>query len=130
MITWAGRLLILLGAGHTLGALALTSASHAGSWFGGRLWRADEGILDMSSPMAAFWLTTGSFGVPLVVVGMLVLWLDRQGLTPPPFIAWTLGTWSVIAGVIMEPAPWIIAWVAIALLATGTHRTSRRPNQP
>ncbi|GAA4386321.1 hypothetical protein GCM10023088_57120 [Actinomadura verrucosospora] len=80
MIRWAGLLLILLGAGHTLGGLLLTAGRHADSWFTGRLWRPEEGITDMSSAMAAFWLTLGSFGVPLAVVGMIVLWLDRRGL--------------------------------------------------
>ncbi|MEU9872845.1 hypothetical protein AB0C87_33955 [Actinomadura sp. NPDC048021] len=80
MIRWAGLLLILLGAGHTLGGLLLTAGRHADSWFTGRLWRPEEGIAGMSSAMAAFWLTLGSFGVPLAVVGMIVLWLDRRGL--------------------------------------------------
>ncbi|MGY5223178.1 hypothetical protein [Nocardia asiatica] len=76
----------------------------------------------MSPAMASFWLTTGSFGVPLVLVGVLVLWLDRRGIVPPPFVAWTLGIWSALAGVILEPAPWALAWIAVGLLAVGARR--------
>ena len=129
MIKWAGRLLIVFGTGHLLGGLALTLPRHAGTWFSGGLWSLDEGVIDMSPAMAAFWLTTGSFGPPLILVGMIVLWLDRRGVVPPPFLAWTLGIWSVVVGVILEPAPWVFAWVAVGLLLAGARRAKRR-NEP
>ncbi|MBF6163462.1 hypothetical protein IU486_01570 [Streptomyces gardneri] len=122
MIKWAGRLLVFLGVGHTLGSLLLVAPDHADSWFSAKLWRPEEGISEMSPVMASFWLTTGSFGVPLIVVGLIVLWLDRRGMVPPPFVAWTLGIWAVVAAVILEPAPWVLAWIAVGLLALGARR--------
>ena len=38
MIKWAGRLIVLCGAAHTLGALTVEGAArHAGAWFSGEL---------------------------------------------------------------------------------------------
>ncbi|WP_067462481.1 DUF6463 family protein [Nocardia amamiensis] len=130
MIKWAGGLLVLLGFGHTLGSYVLTAAEHGDPWFSAELWRPEEGITEMSSAMGSFWLTTGSFGVPLMVLGMVVLWLDRRGIKPPSFIAWTLGIWSVVAGVILEPAPWVLAWIAVGLLALGARRARVTESTP
>ncbi|MEV6394608.1 DUF6463 family protein [Streptomyces sp. NPDC051907] len=125
MIKWAGRIIVFLGVGHTFLALLLTSPHYADEWFSGKLWDPQEGVVEMSSATAAFWLTTGSFGVPLVVIGLTVLWLDRRGIVPPLFIAWTLGAWSVVAAAILEPAPWMLAWVAVGLLLGGARRAAR-----
>lgn len=124
MVRWAGRILVVLGAGHMLLGLILTVPKHAGAWMSLQLWSPDEGVLDMSPAMAAFWLTMGSLGVPLVVIGMLVLWLDRRGVVPPAFIAWTLGGWSIVMGWFVEPAPWVLIWVAVGLLVVGGRRAA------
>ncbi len=115
-VKWAGRLLVAFGAGHLIGAFALTLKDHGHRWFSAELWRLDEGILDMSPAMAAFWLTTGSFAAPLILFGAMVLWLDRQGIAPPRFLAWMLVVWSAVAAVILEPAPWVLLTVAGGLL--------------
>jgi uncharacterized protein DUF6463 len=123
MIKWAGRLIVLFGAAHTLLALTvLGAASHAGAWFSGELWGDD--LANMSPAMSAFWLSVDSFGVPLIVVGLMVLWLDRRGITPPTFIAWTLGIWTVVDSVIAGPGvgQGLILVVAIILLLVGARR--------
>ncbi|MFJ8650110.1 hypothetical protein ACIRNI_28865 [Streptomyces sp. NPDC093546] len=125
MIKWAGRIFVFLGLGHTLGALVLTLPRYADAWFTAELWPLKEGIVEMGPAMGAFWLTTGSFGIPLIVVGLLVLWLDRRGIVPPPFVAWTLGVWSLLGAVMVEPAPWVLAWVAVGLLVAGARRSER-----
>lgn len=124
MVRWAGRILVVFGVGHTLGGLILTAPKHADAWMSLKLWSPDEGVLDMSPAMAAFWLTTGSLGVPVVILGMLVLWLDRRGVVPPPFIAWTLGAWSLVAAWFVEPAPWVLIWLAAGLLIVGNRRAA------
>ncbi|WP_330228965.1 DUF6463 family protein [Nocardia sp. NBC_00508] len=130
MIKWAGRLFVFLGFGHTAASYVLTAPEHADSWFSAELWKPEEGVTEMSPAMASFWLTAGSFGVPLMVLGMVVLWLDRRGIVPPLFIAWTLGIWSVVAAVTLEPAPWALAWVAVGLLAAGVRRARFAESAP
>jgi hypothetical protein len=128
MIRWAGWLITLYGAVHTLGALTvLGAARHGGVWFSGGLWGAD--LVNMSPVMSAYWLSVNSFGVPLVVVGLTVLWLARRGITPPPFIAWTLGIWTVVDIVVSGPLPpqWLIILLANILLLVGARRGTLRP---
>jgi hypothetical protein len=128
MIKWAGWLIVLFGAAHTLGALTvLGAARHAGAWFSGALWGDD--LAAMSPANSAYWLSLASFGVPLIVVGLTVLWLDRRGITPPPFIAWTLGIWTAVDAVILALTPWPILLLANVLLLVGTRRVARRGNQ-
>src|SRR5690349_8824364 len=107
MIAWAGRLIVLFGAAHTILALTLMRAArYAGDWFTGALWHDD--LAAMSAANSALWLSLDSFGVPLVLVGMMVLWLDGRGITPPPFIAWALGAWTVFGAVVLLLTPWPI----------------------
>ncbi|MFG3115575.1 DUF6463 family protein [Streptomyces sp. NPDC048197] len=127
MIKCAGWLLVLFGAAHTLLALTMEGAArHAGQWFSGALW--GEGFSDMSPANSALWLSLESFGPPLVVVGLVVLWLDRRGITPPPFIAWTLGILSVVDAVILITTPWPLLLLANILLLVGGRRAARRVN--
>ncbi len=123
MITWAGRLIVLYGAAHTLGALTGEGAArHAGTWFSGELWGQD--LASMSPAMSAYWLTVNSFGPPLILLGLTVLWLNRRGITPPPFIAWSLGIWVVVGIVVAGPGIGqdLIVLVAAGLLLAGARR--------
>ncbi|AJT69606.1 hypothetical protein T261_8009 [Streptomyces lydicus] len=124
MIKWAGWIITLCGTAHTIGALTVEKAArHAGTWFSGGLWSED--FADMSPAGSAYWLSLASFGIPLILVGLTVLWLDRRGITPPAFIAWTLGTWTVVDAVVLPFTPWPLFALACALLLIGTHRARR-----
>jgi len=128
MIRWAGWIITLCGAAHTLGALTIDKAArHAGTWFSGGLWHED--LAAMSPAGSAYWLTVESFGPPLMVIGLIVLWLDRRGITPPAFIAWTLGIWTLIDAVVQPFQPWPIGVLAIVLLLAGARRTTRQAPQ-
>ncbi|MFE3257914.1 DUF6463 family protein [Nocardia sp. NPDC059091] len=100
MIAWAGRLIVLFGAAHTILALTwMRAARYAGDWFSGALWHDDLAV--MSPANSALWLSLDSFGIPLVLVGLTALWLDRRGITPPLFIVWVLGLWTVFGAVVL-----------------------------
>lgn len=120
---WAGYLIVFIGAGHMVTALALTAPEHAEAWLTRGIWGED--LAAMSSANGAYWLTFGSFGVPQVVIGLLVLWLDRRGLVPPTFIAWTLAANAVLCGLIFGPAPWPVDLVAAGLLLVAARRARR-----
>ncbi|MER7109820.1 DUF6463 family protein [Streptomyces sp. NPDC000229] len=124
MIKSAGWIITVCGAAHTVAALtAEKAARHAGTWFSGGLWSED--LADMSPAGSAYFLSLASFGVPLTLVGLTVLWLDRRGLTPPTFIAWTLGTWTVVDAVVLPFTPWPLFLLACALLLIGARRARR-----
>ena len=111
---------------HTSGALTVSGHAHARTWFSGGLWQDD--LANMSPANSALWLSLDSFGVPLIVVGLVVLWLDRRGITPPPFIAWVLGIWTVLDAVILVLTPWPIMLVAVGLLLAGARLAAHRDN--
>ncbi len=127
MFTWAGWLIVLYGTAHTLGALMVEGAArHAGAWFGGELWGED--LATMSPAMSAYWLSVNSFGPPLVLIGLTVLWLNRRGTTPPPFIAWSLVVWVVVGVVVLGPGVGqdVLLLVAAGLLLVGARRVAHR----
>ncbi|WP_125776770.1 hypothetical protein [Antribacter gilvus] len=128
MITWAGGLIAFYGAAHTVGALTVEGAAgHAGAWFGGELRGAD--LSEMSPANSAYWLSVDSFGPQLVLIGLLVLWIDGRGLTPPKFLPWALAAWVAVDAVILGWTPnGLIIVVPIVLLLIGAYRT-RRPDK-
>ncbi|MEU8842720.1 hypothetical protein AB0D97_26895 [Streptomyces roseus] len=76
----------------------------------------------MSPAGSAYWLSLAGFGVPLALVGLTVLWLDRRGIIPPAFIAWTLGGWTDVIAVVLPLTPWPLLGLACALLSIGARR--------
>lgn len=127
MIKWAGWLIVLYGTAHGVGALTVEGAArHAGAWFSGELWQAD--FANMSPANSAYWFSLASGSVPLIVVGLTVLWLDRRGIAPPAFIAWVLGIWTVVDAVVMLLTPWPILLFANILLLVGARRARHRDN--
>ena len=130
MVKWAGVLIVLYGAAHTLGALAFEdAASHAGSWLRGGL--GGEDLSDMSPAMSAYWLSVNSFGPPLILVGLMVLWLNRRDITPPSFIAWSMVAWFVVGEVAGGPGidQDLILLAAAAMLLVAARR-ARHPDHP
>lgn len=124
MIKWAGWLIVLYATAHTIGALTLLGAArYAGAWFSGQLWWDD--LASMSPANSALWLSVHSFGVPLLVVGLTVLWLDRRGMTPPLFIAWILGVWALLDAAILLLTPWPVILIASMLLLLGAKKAGR-----
>ncbi len=121
MIRAGAWMIIFFGAAHTLAALTIEGAAwHMDAWFGGELWEADFSA--MTPAHSALWLSLESFGVPLVVIGATVLWLDRRGITPPAFIGWTLGAWTLVTAAILLFSPWPILLLGNTLLLVGIRR--------
>jgi hypothetical protein len=125
MIKWAGWIFTVLATVHLLLAFALVGPHHADAWLGGELWMPEGTIVEMPAAAGGFWLSVGSFGLPLLVIGQTVLWMHRRAITPPAFIGWAVGAWSVVGGLIFEPAPWIVVTVGAGLLLQGVRRAAR-----
>jgi Family of unknown function (DUF6463) len=72
-----------------------------------------------------FWVTIGSWGAPLLVIGCLVLWSARQGHRVPAWIGWIMLAWSLPFVTALPESPgWLIA-VSGALIVLGDRRRSR-----
>lgn len=117
MVKWAGWIIALAGIGHTLGSLVQAAPDHAGTWFDG-VWNLGD-YPEMSDATVAWWYSVFSFGPPLLLIGLTVLWLDRRGMTPPLFISWAMVAWVVVGFVVDGPSPLLILLVAAGLLHFG-----------
>ncbi|MCC3327408.1 DUF6463 family protein [Nocardia abscessus] len=127
MIKWAGWLIVLFpGVGHTLGALVETAPRYAGAWFSGEGWEVDATAMNYAE--ATLWYTVFSFGVPFLLIGLMVLWLDHRGSTPPPFLAWMVAAWTLTTVAVGGPSPLLVLLIAAGLLLAGSRRAARRDN--
>ncbi|MHA7957016.1 DUF6463 family protein [Streptomyces sp. L500] len=128
MVEWAGWIITLAGMGHTLGSLVEAAPDHAGTWFGGG-WNLGD-YPDMSDATVAWWYSVFSFGPPLLLIGLTVLWLNRRGMTPPLFVSWAMVAWVVVGFVVDGPSPLPILLVAAGLLLADARRARRHGNTP
>ncbi|MEU5154693.1 DUF6463 family protein [Glycomyces sp. NPDC021274] len=132
MIKTAGWFFVVLGGVHTALSLGLFAAKHFASWFSGGLWRSEGGFADMTAAMAAYWFSLASFGVPLLVLGLTVLWTLRRGLVPPAFLGWILLVWTVVNMAVLLLSPWVLGVAGSVLYLVGVRRANReqRPAVP
>ncbi|GAA3038740.1 hypothetical protein GCM10020000_16210 [Streptomyces olivoverticillatus] len=121
MIKWASRLLAFIGAVHLLVGLLL-SRTYFGDWLFFRLWGH---WWEDTRAANAFWGSPAGFGLPLFVIGLLVTWMDRRGITPPVFLPWVVLPWTVVCTVSVEPSPAPLATAASVLLLVGVRRSAR-----
>ena len=126
----AGWILTVFGAAHVVVA-PLESRSRD-------IWSlvADEGwwntfTLDESTTLAqferseTFWVTLGSFGVPLLVLGCYTVWSTYQGHRVPGWIGWILLAWALPFVTALPASPgWALA-ASGALIVLGDRRKSR-----
>jgi hypothetical protein len=123
MTRWAGWIITLAGIGHTLGSLLETAPDHTDTWFTGPLWTETD-YRAWSDAAAGFWYSVLSFGPPMILVGLIVLWLAHRGITPPAFIAWAITAWVAITFAASGPSPLPILLVASGLLVLAPRRTT------
>ncbi|WP_369132554.1 DUF6463 family protein [Modestobacter sp. I12A-02662] len=101
-LTMAGGLLAVGGgAGHTM----ISAAMRRNVWDQ----IVADGVVgaisleptpDQLAAAEAFWFSPGSFGVPLTLLGSLVVWSTRQGHRVPGSVGWGLAAWAAIIGVL------------------------------
>lgn len=126
MIKWAGRLIALIGGGHlTLGMLA--SWSYFDDWMSMELWGHWWDDTDAAN---AFWSNPAGFSWPLLVVGLLVVWMDRNGIVPLPFLACMVLGWGALCAVIVEPTPGPLVVVAAVILLRGIRSADEHVESP
>lgn len=114
----AGILIILGGVGHLLPSLVGTF----------KIWIRvlEEGWWNKIPPpwtiteiemQKAFWVVWGSFALPFLIVGALILWLTNQEIKIPKFISLGLLGYAVITTTLMPTSGmWILLISAILLL--------------
>jgi Family of unknown function (DUF6463) len=72
-----------------------------------------------------FWVTLGSFGVPVPVLGLYIEWATRQRQRVPGWIGWILLAWALPFVTALPASPgWALA-VSGGLIVLGDGRRSR-----
>jgi hypothetical protein len=72
-----------------------------------------------------FWVTLGSWGVPVLALGCYIVWSARQGQRVPGWIGWIMLAWSVPFVTALPASPgWLFA-VSGALIVLGDRRSGR-----
>ncbi|MBT2365833.1 hypothetical protein J7E88_11070 [Streptomyces sp. ISL-10] len=113
---WAGRILLALGTLHLV-VLGAQNTRYFGDWFTGELWGLPrEEFVHPGGAAGAFWVSLGSFAVPVMLLGILVMDLARREIAVPPVIGWGLAAWSLVGAMILEPTPVILLLVPAVLL--------------
>jgi hypothetical protein len=96
----------------------------------------DEGwwntfTLDESTTLAeferseTFWVTLGSWGVPLLVLGCYVVWSARQRHRVPGWIGWIMLAWGVPFVTALPGSPGWLILLSGGLIALGDRRRHR-----
>jgi hypothetical protein len=97
---------------------------------------ADEGwwntfTLEESTTLAeferseTFWVTLGSWGVPVLIIGCYVVWSAHQRQRVPGWIGWIMLAWSVPFVTALPASPgWLFA-VSGALIVLGDRRSGQ-----
>ncbi|MEV4489931.1 hypothetical protein AB0K04_07440 [Micromonospora coxensis] len=93
-----------------------------GEWLTGGL-RSGEGG---DASLSVFWALPGSFVVPLVLFGLLLVRLGRRGERAPGYAGWTLAGWAAACVLLIGPSGFLLGFVPAGLLIAEDLRARRR----
>ncbi|MFF8846296.1 DUF6463 family protein [Streptomyces sp. NPDC015127] len=135
LLRWASGIMFVLGTGHLL-LLALVAWQDLTGWVDRGIWAAvpleltDGGAAETVESLrneVTFWAGTGSFAVPLILLGCLTWHLAGRGVAVPSWIGWSLVLWCAVGGVLLVPSPFFAGTVAGALVIRAARKEDREP---
>lgn len=124
----AGWIAVAFGAVHVVIAPlttrdVLSQVAAEGWWDSFTL--ADSTTFEQAKLAETFWVTLGSFGVPVLALGCHIVWSARRGQRVPAWLGWILLAWSVPFLTALPRSPgWTIAVIG-ALVVAGDRRRNR-----
>ncbi|MGZ2376878.1 DUF6463 family protein [Sinorhizobium medicae] len=131
MIRWSGIALMVIGILHMV-VLGIDAAAEITGWLRLELWTVEHWQplrtqrLEVLASNAAFWSTVGSFALPLIMIGALVVWLGGKHLPLPSFLGWSLLAWIVVASLIIEVSGFPLGIPVAICLIIGARRQKLR----
>lgn len=79
----------------------------------------------------AFWITPGSFAVPLLVLGILAVFSARKGHRVPGALGWMLVIWGILcASVVPLSGAWLFIVVGVLFVVGDRHGNGVQKHQP
>ncbi|MDE3725033.1 DUF6463 family protein [Nocardiopsis sp. N85] len=131
LLRWASGIMLVLGVGH-LTLLTISSWSDIVGWAERGVWAAVPLGLNETDPTVAylrnevtFWAGPGSFSVPLILLGALILHLAGRGVAVPVWVGWGFAAWCLVGGVLLVPSPYFVGVVAGVLIVLAARRRAR-----
>lgn len=121
LVIVAGGIMVFQGAFHGLSGL-ITNSGHWPAWLAGGV---SSNLAGRDPVAAAFWLSWGSFGLPLALLGAVVIGFGRAGRVPPLYLPIGYLIWGVVGG-LMAPSPLLTVLIPGALLLIASTNASRR----
>ncbi len=128
----AGAGFVLIGLLH-MALFGREAWPQAAAVLSGALWTADHTLRPPAARDAAllqaeqaFWSTIGSAGMPVLVLGLIILWIDRSGLRVPAAPSVLLVIWSAAGTALMQPSGFPLVLLASVLLLGASLRGRRR----
>jgi hypothetical protein len=118
LTVWAGHTMILIAVLHT--AMFAWLAPWA-SWLAGDLRDRSDG----NDSMVTFWALPGGFVVVLVLLGLLVSRVGRQGQQVPGYVGWALLGWAALAIFLIGPSGFLGALIPAGLLIAANLTAAR-----
>ncbi|MEO3804207.1 DUF6463 family protein [Nonomuraea sp. B1E8] len=119
LTVWAGHTMILIAALHTAVFAGLAPWS---SWFAGDL----RNRTGSTESLTTFWALPGGFVVVLVLLGLLVSRMGRQGQRVPAYVGWAMLGWVALAVFLIGPSGFLGGLIPAGLLIAAS-LTARRP---
>ncbi|MFF5210559.1 DUF6463 family protein [Streptosporangium sp. NPDC000396] len=113
---WAGGISAAIGVVHTV-FFSIKTWPQWGDWISGGLHGTDT-LKDPAVLASArdFWSLSGSFAVPLILLGLLISHMARTGQKIPSYLGWALGVWVLVNAWILEPSGFPLGIIPVALL--------------
>ncbi|GAA3990487.1 hypothetical protein GCM10022247_06560 [Allokutzneria multivorans] len=124
---WGGVLAVCGGLFHTIVAGLMRSTAWSQIFAEGFF-----GTLTLDPPperlalAEAFWFSVGSFGVPLLLLGALVIWVTRRGEVVPSWVGLGVAAWAVLIGLLGSFSTGTLILTTIGVLLAVGGRTARR----
>lgn len=119
--------MVALGILHMF-VLGIDAVAEIPGWLRLELWTTEHWQplraqrLEILAGNAAFWSTIGSFALPLIMIGAVVIWLDNRQLPVPAFLGWSLLAWIVVASLIIEVSGFPLGIPIATCLILGARR--------
>lgn len=111
---WTGYWIIGVGVLHSLFGFLVYSGGWAKILERG-IWNSVDGELIREH---AFWFTV--FGFAAILIGSLMVWIERQSMRLPRFLGWSFVGTVVVVGLLMPVSGfWLLLPPGIAILRRG-----------
>jgi hypothetical protein len=115
LTAWAGRLIVGIATLHIV-FFVVVSWDYLPGWVTGDLWVIEPFDAPISQSQAHFWALPGSFAVPLLVLGAVIVRSAREDRALPAYVTWTITAWIVTCALVLEPSGFALGLVPAGLL--------------